>query len=153
MQFRLSRRDDHPHVSRDLQLENKRAVSTRRRLVNGLNADVTVARLTPRLSLFARDLCCNLSIVRATIIPTTRCTHHGDGRAGPFGAELVVRSAAVAARMRLVHLAEVERSVPPVEDALHVVRIEEKPVLLPTEIRQGRIRPEVAVQEGRLAVR
>jgi len=72
-------------------------------------------------------------------------THYGDGRARAFRAERVVRSAAVAARMRLVHLAEIERSVPSVEDALHVVRIEKKSVLLPTEIRQGRIRPEVAV--------
>lgn len=72
-------------------------------------------------------------------------THYGDRRTWPFGAELVVGSASIAARIRLVHLAEIERPVPSVEDALHVVRIEEKSILLPTEVRQGRIRPKVAV--------
>lgn len=55
--------------------------------------------------------------------------------------------------MRAVHFAKIERSVSPVEDPLHVVRIEEKSVLLPTEVRQGRIRPEMAVQDGWFAVR
>lgn len=55
--------------------------------------------------------------------------------------------------MRLVHFAEIERPVPPIEDALHVIRIEKKSVLLPTEIRQRRIRPKVAVQESWFAVR
>lgn len=50
--------------------------------------------------------------------------------------------------MRLIHFTKIKRSVPPVEDPLHIVRIKEKSIFLPTEIREGRIRSEVAVQEG-----
>lgn len=55
--------------------------------------------------------------------------------------------------MRLVHFTKIERSVSPVVYSLHVVRIEEKSVLLPTEVRQGWICSEMAVQNGRFTVR
>lgn len=72
-------------------------------------------------------------------------THYGDRRTGPFGAQFVIRSATVTSRMRLVHFTKIKRSVSPVEDSLHVVRIKEKSILFPTKIRKRRIRPEVAV--------
>lgn len=80
-------------------------------------------------------------------------TYYSDRRARSFGAQLVVGSATVASRMRLVHFAKVERSVSSVEDTLNVVGIEEKSVFLPAKVRQGWIRPEMAVQEGWFAVR
>lgn len=62
-------------------------------------------------------------------------TRHGDRGAGPVGAQFVVRCTSVTSGMSFVHLAEVQRTVSPVEDALNVVRIEKKSILLPTQVR------------------
>lgn len=55
--------------------------------------------------------------------------------------------------MVLVHLGEEQAAVHLVEDPGNVVRVEEEAVLLPAQVLQRRIGPEVAVENGGLAVR
>lgn len=52
-----------------------------------------------------------------------------------------------------MYLTEVERSVPSVEHALHVERVEQESVLLPAQRRQRRVGSEVAVEQRWTTVR
>jgi len=79
--------------------------------------------------------------------------NHADDRRWSVRAEVVVGRARVAAGVVLVHLGEEQAAVHLVEHPGHVVRVEQEAVLLPAQILQRRIRPEVAVEHGGLAVR
>lgn len=79
--------------------------------------------------------------------------NHADDRRWSVRAEVVVGRASVAAGMVLVHFGEEQAAVHLVEDTGHIVRVKEQTVLLPAQILQRRIRPEVTIEHGGLAVR
>lgn len=80
----------------------------------------------------------------------TEHNYANDGR-GSVGAEVVVGRAGVAAGIVLVHLGEEQAAVHLVEDAGHIVRVEQQAVLLPAQVLQRRIGTEMAVEHGGLA--